>query len=74
MNNQHYKHRCLSVIIPVYNESTTIREVIDKVLLQPSVAELIVVDDGSSDGTETIISSYANDQLTGSARKNLKCA
>jgi glycosyltransferase involved in cell wall biosynthesis len=41
----------LSVIIPVYNEHRTIAEVVRRVLAQPSVAEVLVVDDGSTDGT-----------------------
>ncbi|HEV2236545.1 MAG TPA: glycosyltransferase family 2 protein [Ktedonobacterales bacterium] len=41
----------LSVIIPAYNEHRTIAEVVRRVLAQPAVAEVLVVDDGSSDGT-----------------------
>jgi glycosyltransferase involved in cell wall biosynthesis len=42
---------CLAVVVPVYNEAGTIAEVVKTVLLQPLVQELIVVDDGSTDGT-----------------------
>jgi glycosyltransferase involved in cell wall biosynthesis len=42
---------CLSVIMPVYNERATVVGVIHAVLQQPQVAELIVVNDASSDGT-----------------------
>jgi glycosyltransferase involved in cell wall biosynthesis len=41
----------LSVVMPVYNERTTIDEIIDRVLQVPMRIELIVVDDCSSDGT-----------------------
>lgn len=41
----------LSVVIPVYNEQATIVEVIRRVLAQPTVSEVLVVDDGSRDGT-----------------------
>jgi glycosyltransferase involved in cell wall biosynthesis len=44
----------LSIIIPVYNEEKTILEVIDRVLstdISNTKKEIIVVDDGSSDGT-----------------------
>ncbi|MBK8304305.1 MAG: glycosyltransferase family 2 protein [Chloracidobacterium sp.] len=46
-------YKLLSVIIPVYNESSTITEVIDKVsrVDLPLELEIIVVDDGSTDGT-----------------------
>ena len=42
---------CLSVIMPVYNERATVASVIATVLNQPEVAELIIVNDASSDGT-----------------------
>ncbi len=41
----------LSVVMPVYNERTTIDEIIRRVLAVPLRIELVVVDDGSSDGT-----------------------
>lgn len=41
----------LTVVMPVYNESGTVARVIASVLAQDAVVELIVVDDGSSDGT-----------------------
>jgi len=39
----------LSVVIPVYNEATTVGEVIDRVAEVPIEKEIIVVDDGSTD-------------------------
>ena len=41
----------LSVVIPVYNEASTIETVIDRVRAVPIEKELIIVDDGSTDGT-----------------------
>ncbi len=41
----------LSVVIPVFNELGTIEQVIDRVHASPIRKEIIVVDDGSSDGT-----------------------
>ncbi len=41
----------LSVVMPVYNEKETILNMIEKVLKEDLVYELIVVDDGSNDGT-----------------------
>ena len=47
--------KCLSVIIPVFNEHSTVAEVIATVLSQPTVAELIIVNDASSDGTRDVL-------------------
>ncbi len=54
----------LSVIIPVYNEKSTISEVIDRVKAVDIPKEIIVVDDGSRDGTtEVLKEKYAGDQV-----------
>jgi glycosyltransferase involved in cell wall biosynthesis len=46
----------LSVIMPVYNERGTLRQVIERVLASPVDIELICVDDGSADGSREILS------------------
>ena len=48
-------YRLLSVVMPVYNERTTIDEIVRRVLALPLRVELIVVDDGSTDGTSEIL-------------------
>jgi glycosyltransferase involved in cell wall biosynthesis len=45
----------LSVIIPTYNEAGTILELLKKVKQVPFDKEIIVVDDGSKDGTRDIL-------------------
>ncbi|UCD83681.1 MAG: glycosyltransferase family 2 protein [Deltaproteobacteria bacterium] len=45
----------LSVIIPVYNEKATIRELLEKVKAVDIDKELIIIDDGSTDGTREIL-------------------
>lgn len=45
----------LTVIIPVYNEKATIQEIIHRVVQTNLVDEIIVVDDGSTDGTREIL-------------------
>ncbi|MGA1417578.1 MAG: glycosyltransferase family 2 protein [Gemmatimonadaceae bacterium] len=42
---------CLAVVIPVFNEAATVGRVLHRVLARPEVQEVIVVDDGSTDGT-----------------------
>lgn len=51
----------LSVVMPVYNERTTIDEIIRRVLAVPVRVELIVVDDGSKDGTRDILAELAKE-------------
>jgi glycosyltransferase involved in cell wall biosynthesis len=47
----------LSVVMPVYNERETVEGMIARVLAVPNLRiELIVVDDGSKDGTSDILS------------------
>src|SRR5260370_18425047 len=41
----------VSVVMPVFNERSTIDEIIGRVLALPLTIELIVVDDCSTDGT-----------------------
>lgn len=49
----------VSCIIPAYNEGARIKNVLDVVLHHPSVFEVIVVDDASTDETRKIVSTYA---------------
>jgi glycosyltransferase involved in cell wall biosynthesis len=50
---------CLSVVMPCYNEEATIRDVVDAVLKSEFTGELIIVDDGSTDGTRQILTQLA---------------
>jgi len=45
----------LSVVMPVYNERSTIEEIVRRVVAVPLRIQLVVVDDGSSDGTREIL-------------------
>ena len=47
----------LSIIIPCYNEKKTILKIISKILKVKINKEIIIVDDGSIDGTRSIIRS-----------------
>src|SRR4051812_47329296 len=48
----------LSVIIPAFNEEKTLAQVIDRVTALPLRPQVIVVSDGSTDGTNEIIRDY----------------
>ena len=45
----------LSVIVPAYNEAATMVEILDRIRATGLDIELIVVDDGSTDGTRDIL-------------------
>ena len=45
----------LSVVIPVYNEVDNIREILKRVRASGAASEIIVVDDGSQDGSREIL-------------------
>ncbi|NLX09109.1 MAG: glycosyltransferase family 2 protein [Chloroflexi bacterium] len=45
----------LSVIIPCYNEKNTIAEIVRRVRAVELASEIIVVDDGSTDGTREVL-------------------
>lgn len=49
----------ISVIIPAYNERNTISEIIQRVKQTGLADEILVVDDGSKDGTREILSGLA---------------
>ena len=42
---------CVSVIVPVYNEVSHLDELLQAVLASPVAKEVVIVDDGSTDGT-----------------------
>jgi len=46
---------CLSVVMPCFNEQATIKEITASVLDSPWVGELVIVDDGSTDGTRALL-------------------
>lgn len=54
----------LSVIIPVYNEHKTIGKVVDQVKAVELQKEIIIVDDGSSDGTRDVLRSFDDPEIT----------
>jgi len=53
----------LSIIIPVYNEKKTIKDLIEKISLIDIPKEIIIVDDYSSDGTREILAEIESDEV-----------
>jgi glycosyltransferase involved in cell wall biosynthesis len=53
----------LSIIMPVYNEVNTVRSVIDRVQETPYNKQIIIVDDGSTDGTREVLREIKADNI-----------
>ncbi|HXN57393.1 MAG TPA: glycosyltransferase [Candidatus Angelobacter sp.] len=51
----------LGVIVPVYNEAATLERVLDRVLAQREVHMVVVVDDGSTDGSFEVAGRFSGD-------------
>ncbi len=47
--------RCLSVVMPCFNEIATVERAVERVLASPYVSQLVIVDDGSTDGTREVL-------------------
>lgn len=53
--------RCLSVVIPCFNEEATVERLVGRVLASPWTDEVVIVDDGSTDGTRKILETLDED-------------
>jgi len=53
----------LSVVIPCFNELSTVAQIVERVHAQVAEAEIIVVDDGSTDGTRDVLHGLDGGQL-----------
>ena len=54
----------LSVVVPVYNEKRTLEEILKRVKAVDIEKEIIVVDDGSTDGTREILKNIQEDGIS----------
>ena len=69
-NNKINKQSKVTIVMPCFNEELTIYEIIKRVLKEECVGELIIVDDGSTDGTLRNIEKIRNKRV--SVLKNKK--
>jgi glycosyltransferase involved in cell wall biosynthesis len=55
----------LSIVIPVYNEHAFIEEVLSRVQAAPFQKEILVIDDGSTDGTRGLLQTFEQAKAAG---------
>ena len=49
--------------MPCYNEAATIGEIVKRVLASPHTAELLIIDDGSTDGTRDLLGTFDDERV-----------
>ena len=54
---------CLTVVVPVYNEESTVRRLVESLHQVDVNMEIIVVDDGSTDGSRPILEELEREEL-----------
>lgn len=54
---------CLSVAVPCYDEAATVETLLERVLESPWVLEVVVVDDGSTDGTVDVLRTVTDERV-----------
>ena len=55
---------CVSVIVPIYNEVAHVEELLQAIEASPVRKEIIIVDDGSTDGTREKLHALARGTTT----------
>lgn len=53
-------HRSVAVIVPCYNGRATLAEAIESAIAQDHVVEILIVDDGSTDGSAAVAAGYGD--------------
>ena len=53
----------LSVVVPIYNEVNTLEEIVRRIDATGLVSQIVMVDDGSTDGTRDILSNPGHFRL-----------
>jgi len=62
-----YSPKLISIIIPVFNEEKTIKTIVDRVIKSNTLGikkEIIIIDDGSTDGTKLLIDNLKSKNTT----------
>ena len=54
---------CLSLVMPIYNEEKTLTQSLNRVLAQPFVAEVIAVNDASTDNTQQLLDAITDPRV-----------
>ena len=54
----------LTIVVPCYNEQSTILSLLDRVLASPWVSQVVVVDDGSTDKSPELLAGVDDDRVT----------
>ena len=54
MNKPIHNERCLSVVVPAFDERNTLATIVGKLLTVPRLLEIIIVDDCSTDGSDEV--------------------
>lgn len=54
----------LSVVMPCFNEVSTVASIVERVLASPWTRELIIVDDGSTDGTRDVLATFDDPRVS----------
>jgi glycosyltransferase involved in cell wall biosynthesis len=62
----------ISVVIPVYNERAFIEEVLLRVQAQEFTKEILIIDDGSTDGTRALLEEFTRVQASGKREISLQ--
>jgi len=58
-----HDRECVSVVIPVYNAEDYLREAVASALGRPQVAQVLLVDDGSRDGSPALCETLAREDI-----------
>lgn len=64
----------ISCIIPAYNEEKRLGAVLEVVTIHPLIDEVVVINDGSKDKTQSIINSFSNIKIINNLKNSGKSA